>query len=198
MNIPALEIGETLPEAVSILLPLKEWAIADFKSSGISDRLIEANMQTVEGDAAVQILAEEAISQVQKVQYATKPAQKLLDLYEFARAGGWVAFGCTINGEVGQVGYFKPRQPRIDFEKSQPIKYETPAKCPAIPILPRVDLESAQRIYQKYSILPQDGETFWQCVKRCNIEIAVTEGLKKALCLIDCGYPAIALRGVTC
>ena len=195
MNIPAFEIRENQPEAVSILLPLKEWAIADFKSSGNIDRLIEANMQPVEGDAAVQILTEEAISQVQKVQYVTKSAQKILDRYEFARAGGWVAFGCTIDGETGQVGYFKPRQPRLDFEKSQPIKYETPAKCPATPVLPWVDSESAQKIYQKYGISPQDGETFWQCVKRCNIEIAFTEGLKKALCLLDCGYPAIALRG---
>ncbi|MBW4539705.1 MAG: DUF3854 domain-containing protein [Myxacorys chilensis ATA2-1-KO14] len=180
-------------------IDLNQWAIADLKSSAISPELITCNILVIEGDQAVQALAEHATAQAQNVtSYTTKPAQAILKRYEFAAMGGWSAYGTTIDGGTGDVAYLKPRNPRIDFEKRKPIKYETPAKCEALPILPWVDDATAQTIYQKHSVVPLEGETFWQCVKRCHLPIVLTEGLKKALCLLTHGYVAIALRGVSC
>jgi hypothetical protein len=172
--------------------------LEEFRKSAISDQLTLANVQWVEGDAAIEVLTEHAIVQAQQVtSYATEPTKRILNRYEFARAGGWLAFGTTMDGSLGTVAYFKPDRPRIDFEKRKPIKYETAAKAEALPILPFVDNETATAIYQRYSVKPQMGETFWQVVYRCNLPIAIVEGLKKALSAIAHGLPAIAIRGVT-
>ncbi|MGI0495110.1 DUF3854 domain-containing protein, partial [Alkalinema pantanalense CENA528] len=178
----------------------------EFQKSAIPDRLTLLNVQWVEGDEAIEALTSEAIAQVQNVtSYITAPAKRILDRYEFAAAGGWVAYGTTLDGQPGTVAYFKPKSPR-QFEEfkgfGQPkkvkvIKYETPAKSEASPILPFVDSESAQKIFDRYGITPLEGETFWQSVKRSGRQIAVTEGLKKALALIAHGIPAIAIRGIT-
>jgi hypothetical protein len=172
--------------------------LEEFQKSAIPDRLTLANVTYVEGEAAIEVLTEAAIAQVQKTtSYVTKPAQYLIDRYNFAQAGGWLAYGTTLDGQTGQVAYFKPDQPRIDFEKRKPIKYETPAKTEALPILPLVDDETALAIYDRYQVTPQEGETFWRVVWRCQLPIAITEGLKKALALIAHGMPAIAIRGIT-
>lgn len=176
--------------------------LAEFRGSAIPDRLTQLNVQYVEGDTAVQILAEEAIAQVQKVtSYATRPATQILNRYQFAVEGGWVAYGTNVEGtESGKVAHFKPFKPRQELNNGRvkAIKYETPGKCEALPILPWVDEESARAIYQRYGIIPLQGEAFWQVVKRYNLPIAICEGLKKALALIAHGIPAIAVRGITC
>ncbi|BAU13752.1 hypothetical protein LEP3755_42930 [Leptolyngbya sp. NIES-3755] len=175
---------------------LEEWAIADFKSSGITAEMTSINIQTIEGDEAVQVLSEYAIAQSQSVQYVTRSAQSILRRYENAALGGWVAYGSTIDGDRGEVAYFKPRVPRIDFEKRKKIKYETPGKCEALPILPFVSEAVARKIFEKHGVTPLESESFWRTVKRCNLPIYLTEGLKKAVLLTQQGYPAIALRGV--
>ncbi len=177
---------------------VEQWAIADFKSSGISDAMIAINMQTIEGDAAVEVLAEHEIAQKQSVRYVTRSAQSVMRRYENAARGGWVAWGSTIDGDRADVAYFKPIMPRYDFSKGspKPIKYETPGKCEALPLLPFVDEVTAERTYQKYGSTPLEGESFWFWVRRCNVPIAITEGWKKAVLLTQQGYPAICLRGV--
>lgn len=175
--------------------------LKEFRQSAIPDRLTLANVEWIEGDAAVEALTEHAIAQAQRVtSYVTEPAKRILDRYQFAASGGWVAYGTTLEGGVGEVAYFKPKKPRakLPFEpNSKTIKYETPKGCEALPILPWVDEETAAEIYQKYNVTPLEGETFWQVVWRCNLPIAITEGLKKALPLIAHGVPALAIRGIT-
>jgi hypothetical protein len=174
----------------------EDWASADFRSSGITDVMSKANFKIIAGDPAVQILSEHAIAQSQSVQYVTRAAQFILRRSDFAKLGGWVSYGTTLDGGQGEIAYFKPRSPRIDFEKRKPIKYETPAKCGALPLLPYVDAATAQRIYEKYGVTPAEGEPFWAVVKRYNLPIAIAEGLKKAVLLTQQRYPAIALRRV--
>lgn len=177
---------------------LDEWATMDWKSSGISDAMIALNMQTIKGDGAVQILAEHEIELIQRVQYVTRSAQSIMRRYDNTTQGVWVSYGSTIDGDKDQIVYVKPRVPRYDFSKGnpKPIKYETPGKCEALPILPFVDAEAARQIYEKHKITPLEGESFWRTVKRCNLPVCITEGLKKAVLLTQQGYPAIALRGV--
>jgi hypothetical protein len=180
--------------------------LQEFQLSAIPDRLTLANVAWIDGPEAVELLTEEAIARCQKVSsYLTKPAQEILKRYEFAAAGGWVVEGVTLTGERGAVPYFKPDRPRQVTEskgfgqapKIKTVKYETPQGMEAAPLLPYVDSETAQLIYDRYHATPQAGESFWQVVKRCNIPIALSEGLKKALALIAHGIPAIAIRGIT-
>jgi hypothetical protein len=178
----------------------------EFRLSAIPDRLTLANVGWIDGQDAIQMLTEEAIAQCQKItSYVTETAKKILKRYEFAAAGGWVAQGVTLTGERGTVPYFKPDRPRQTTEskgfgqvaKIKTVKYETPQGMEAVPLLPCVDPETAQVIYDRYHAKPQAGESFWQVVKRCNIPIAITEGLKKAFALIAHGIPAIGIRGIT-
>jgi Domain of unknown function (DUF3854) len=180
--------------------------LPEFRKSAIPDRLALANVAWIEGDAAVQLLTEHAIANSQRVSsYVGTQARRLLEKYAFAAAGGWVALGCNLDGSPATVPYFKPTNPRQATEfkgfgeapKIKTVKYETPQGLEATPILPWVDDETAQEIYTRYGVAPLEGEFFWSVVWRCNLPIALTEGLKKALCLIAHGMPAIALRGVT-
>ncbi len=180
--------------------------LEEFRASGIPDRLTLANIHWIEGDAAIELMASEAIVKVQRVEsYVTAPARKILDSYEFMRAGGWYAVGTTLNGAAANIPYVKPLTPRQVIEKRgfgktpkiKTLKYDNPKGMEAAPLLPWVDKETAQEIYDRYHVTPEPNETFWQVVKRCCLPIALTEGLKKALALIAHGIPAIALRGIT-
>jgi Domain of unknown function (DUF3854) len=171
--------------------------LGEFHQSAIPDRLTLANIQWFEGDAAIEVMTAEAIAHVQKsTSFVGTQAANILKRHEWAAAGGWCGWGTTIGGGVGAVPYFKPVTPPIDFEKRKPIKYPTPQGTQALPLLPWVDAETARAIYDRYKLTPQDGETYWQVIRRANVPIAVTEGLKKALALIAHGIPAIAIRGI--
>ncbi len=196
----------SIVQHLQILQRLATQVLEEFRLSAVPDRLTLANVQWIEGSAAVRLLSESAIEAAQKVDYVTMAAKRILDKYQFAAAGGWVAWGCQLDGSQGEVPIFKPSNPRTAVEgfkgfgdrpKEKLVKYETPAKCEALPILPYVDEETAKPIYRRYRLKPFAGETFWQVVQRSNVRISITEGLKKALALIAHGIPAIAVRGVT-
>ncbi len=175
--------------------------LEEFRSSALPDRLTHANVQWIEGEWAVQAMAETAIAKCQRVtSYVTVPAARILKSYEYAADGGWISYGCDLQGNRGDVAYFKPFNPPKELKngKLKSIKYPTPQGAEALPVMPWVDPETAHEIYQRYSVTPLEGELFWQVVWRCNIPVAICEGLKKALSLIAHGIPAVALRGVTC
>lgn len=173
----------------------------EFRGSAIPDALTLSNVTYAEGEEAIELLCEEAIAAAQKViSYRTQPVKRIYKRYEHMEAGAWFAWGTTLSGDRGSVAYAKPYTARqyIEDGKLKTIKYETAPSCEALPILPFVDDDTAQQIYNHYGVKPKPGETFWQVVDRCGLPIAITEGLKKALCLIAHNIPAIALRGVTC
>jgi Domain of unknown function (DUF3854) len=181
----------------------------EFRQSAIPDRLTRANVTFHErgAEALQETLTEAAIANVQKSpSFVGKQAARILDRYTNALFGGWVALGTTLDGGEGAVAMVKLSKPREaaafqGFGKApqiKTVKYETPADCPALPILPFVDPETAQAIYDRHGVTPLEGENFWRSVQRSGCPIAVTEGLKKALHLIAHGIPAIALRGVAC
>lgn len=184
----------------------EERILTEFRESAIPDRLALSNVQWIDGDEALQILTETKISEVQSsTSFVGVPARRILDNAGYIREGGWFAWGTTLEGNEGEVPYVKPLNPRKSYTckgfgkdpKNKIVKYETPQGMAATPLLPRVDRETAQLIYDRYHVTPLDGETFWQVVKRCSVPIALTEGLKKALALIAHGIPAIGCRGIT-
>jgi len=176
----------------------KERLVDEFAASGISREMTLLNAQWIDGDPAIEILCEDAIAKVQSnTSYLTEPAKRIRDRYDYIWAGGWFAYGTTLDGSQGLVAYVKPDEPRLDFEGKKRVKYETPQGCPALPILPFMDQEHAEEIFERFKVTPLEGETFWQTILRSNCPVAFVEGLKKALSVIEQGIPAIALRGFT-
>ncbi len=120
----------------------------------------------------------------------TQPRPKVEPVYKNARRSKVIGFG----GPIGKPDEW--REVRDEHGQLKRVKYETPSGCPGLPMLAYVPEEFAQAIYEKFDVTPIEGETFWQVVQRCNITIAIVEGIKKALALIAQGIPAIAIRGI--
>lgn len=181
--------------------PALQAAIEEFRSSAVPDRLTLANIQVTEGELAIEVLLESSLQKVQSNSiYVTAPAARMMARYQFLQKGAWYAYGCHLDSTRGDVVYMKPFAPRRTLEdgKTKTIKYETPPKCEALPILPCVDEQTAQDIFKRYRVKPLEGESFWQTVQRRNLPVGITEGLKKALAMTAHGLPTIALRGITC
>lgn len=195
------ERSEIIPSQMSDADKL-EWMLKDFRESAVPDRLTLINARLVQGDEVIEILVEEIIAQLQKVNsYTTQATRRYLDQYQSLIKGVWLAYGCDPDGlHSGEVACIKPIQPRTTISKGKrkKIKYETPAGMKALPIVPWVDEETAAAIYKRYRVTPFPHETFWQVVRRYNLPIGIAEGLKKALSLIAHGLPTIAVRGVAC
>lgn len=197
--------SEIVPHFRQITKALPLEVFVEFRESAIPDNLTLANVEWVEGEEAVLLLASEAMNQAQReTSYITKAAARIRDRYQFAAAGGWLTYGCNLDGTPADVPYVKPVTPRTETKtrgfgaapKVKTVKYETPEKCPALPILAYVDEQSAIRIFERYDISQAPGESFWQTILRCGVPIAICEGFKKALSLIAHGLPAIVSRGI--
>jgi len=109
------------------------------------------------------------------------------------------------------------RQLKAKGQKSKPLKYEHPAKCPTEIFALRVPDDIWQAIAEKQGIAPYcllpikdtdtpplisnlsdtPGVTFWAWViDNPSIALLITEGAKKAGSLLSAGYVAIALPGI--
>ncbi len=212
----ALDNNQGLPDSV----------LQEFRESGIPDHLTLANIQWLEGDAALEYLLGDKLASYKghAQQYATGPVRSLLKRYESIRAGMW----CTRDG----VPYAKPVNPRPDPNKlGGGIKYETAPGAVASPELPHLTTWELQAICDRFGLaidealqaikqqalelggsseaLAQsfhgqlsDGytlprEAFWAWWQASGNPIAIVEGFKKALALLANGLPAIAVRGIT-
>ena len=99
--------------------------------------------------------------------------------------------------EDGDVWQAKLSKPLIDA-KGKTRKYETPKSAGSRAYFPSINQETKKAISKRYSCeMPPCGESFWTWLKKHpEINIILTEGGKKALCLLSQGYVAIALVGV--
>lgn len=103
--------------------------------------------------------------------------------------------GAAFLNEDGSVWQVKLNQPRT-LTNGKIVKYESPAKQGAKPFLPPISSTVRQAISERYQLeVPNKG--FWNwVVEHPEIPLVITEGAKKALCLLSLGYVAIALYGV--
>ena len=108
---------------------LKASHLNEWLSSAVHPDIIRLNVESLEGDAALERLTElaiEAIGKDQKTphsyQYATAPVARILDRYSDMSSEGWWASGIDIlTGEPSQWGCYKPDKPRISKEKLNPV-----------------------------------------------------------------------------
>jgi hypothetical protein len=131
--------------------------------------------------------------------------------YQPLESGGWWVSGVDVLSpsldEPDLWGQLKPNSPRrwLEFKgfgeppKEKILKYEAPPKYPtgifALPV-PRHLWEA---IAKRFNVpLPEDETTsFWKWVKdNPQIPLIITEGAKKAGCLITAEYVAIAQPGI--
>lgn len=110
-----------------------------------------------------------------------------------ARANLYAAAFLNEDGSVWQAKLSSPR-----MQKGKLVKYEAPVGSGSKPYLPPLTPAVRQAIANRYYLdeLPPE-EHFWDWLAaHPEIPIVITEGGKKALCLLSQGYVAIALYGV--
>ena len=120
-------------------------------------------------------------------------------LFAHTQDGGWWCNGLDPldNWNPMMWGCFKPDRPRIAREKQKPIKYEHPYKTNRRAFFLQVSAPIAHSIARHHNTPAPDSNHFWQWVsENPNLPIILTEGAKKAACLLSHGYPAIALPGI--
>jgi len=161
-------------------LTLQEW-----QGSGVDDQITRLNVEDLDHESAFHAVCEEPFNNLgaHAKQYVTKERKRLEDRAAFLESGGWWVSGLDPLNQWQRMswGQFKPKTPRLDPEKGKPIKYETPWQT------------KARAIFLKNST-----QNYWQTVQKSpKTPIVITEGAKKAGCLMTAGYAAIALPGIT-
>ncbi|KAB8333785.1 DUF3854 domain-containing protein [Scytonema tolypothrichoides VB-61278] len=186
----------------------QEWVV----DSAVSPTLTTLNVRSLTGIVIYEYLVY-ALPQT-----ARRNDGRLRDkyLYKYAHAcrGGWWVSGLDPrnNWEPMEWGRFKPDYPRWGWDKitkkqtDKPVKYESPINTPNRVTYLRVPLEIWEMVAHRYNVpMPEeivttvDGEAigFWAwVVNHPQIPIILTEGEKKAACLLSLGFVAISLPGI--
>lgn len=179
----------------------------EWRSSGVDRQIIELNVLSLEGEQAWEFLFySDRIKRLNSGRLATG----LLNAYQHIEQGGWWCSGLDpLNNWAPMIwGRFKPDAPRFDFSKGdgKKVRYESPLKTPARVTYFRVTLAIWQQISDRYCVpMPEQitildtGEAlgFWAWVQaHPQIPVILTEGEKKAACLLSFGFAAIALPGI--
>ena len=137
-----------------------------------------------------------------------------LKRYAHAEAGAWWVTGLDpLNDWLAMDwGRMKPDYPRLEWDKTtqqqtqKPVKYESPPKTPNRVTYLRMPLHLWRLVSLRYNVpmpehitITDQGEAlgFWAWVMaHPEIPVILTEGEKKAGCLLTLGFVAIALPGI--
>lgn len=186
----------------------KEW-----ESSKVHPEIIFNNVRSVSGNNAYERLLY-ALDTTDRRNDGRLRDRFLRD-YGHLDHGGWWCNGLDLTtfsaealvnqnyAQESEWGCFKPDRPRIHAGK--PIKYEHPPKAPAGIFALEIGPELFGEFQEKYDHLPTDeppipvpvGVEFWRWVlDNREIPVCITEGAKKAGCLLSHGHAAIGLAGV--
>lgn len=106
-------------------------------------------------------------------------------------------YGALLHNEDGSCWQAKLSHPLFDQAKQKIRKYETPKNGGSRAFFPSLPPTIRNLITHRHSInVPMDG-SFWEwLIRHPELPIVITEGGKKSLSLLSCGYVAIGLYGV--
>ena len=162
--------------------------------SGILPEIYRINFEPVTGRAIYDLLYRDTDPTTNT---SSGSAQAKRNYSKCEGAIGWIA-----NGRFRQLA-----GPPIAFDKKgQPRRYNQPEGKPLEIFFPRVTVAIWQSIAAKAGLpmpefpvigISDEAIGFWDWVKTSNCPIVLTEGEKKACCLISRGYAAIGLPGIT-
>ena len=170
----------------------------EWLASGVDREIIRRNVRSIE-DTEVDPFTREA----------NYPIAELLN-WKITRFGaqarstirGWWVSGVDPLNDWQRMdwGRFKPDAdtPILDAQKHKPAKYLSPSlgKGSNRLILLDVPLHVWQKVAARFEVEIAGATNFWEWVWRNNLPIVLTEGEKKAGCLLSLGYAAIALPGI--
>ncbi len=170
----------------------------EWLNSGVDPEIVVLNVETLTDTAtdpnadSVFPIAERLNWKIHRFGQKTRQALR----------GWWVSGIDPLTWQPMTWGRFKPDAdtPIIDYAKGKPAKYLSPSLGPGSSRLTLLAVPDAiwQRVAERYNLpMPVDQtQGFWQWVGQQQIPIIVTEGEKKAGCLLTLGYAAIALPGI--
>lgn len=119
-----------------------------------------------------------------------------------ALRGWWVSGIDPATGERMTWGRFKPdaSTPVFDRTKNKPAKYLSPSLGSGSSRLILLDVPKQvwQTVAERHQISIESNQQpgFWAWVQTNNIPVVITEGEKKAGCLLSLGYAAISIPGI--
>lgn len=174
--------------------------VQEWLDSGVDPGIIALNVETLI-DTAVNGYAESLFPIAERLNWnITRFGQKTRSHLR----GWWVSGVDPFNAWQRMAwGRFKPdaATPVLDRTKGKPAKYLSPRLGAGSSRLVLLDVPQSiwDKVAQRYNTLitPADRPCgFWCWVWKWNIPVIVTEGEKKAGCLLTQGYAAIALPGI--
>lgn len=169
------ELSQTLYECPGHI-HFEHWQ--EWIDSCVDPEIIASNVMSWSGEAAYHLLGSENMKRLNTGRLATYWLRR----YRHIEEGGWWFGGLDpLTGERMAWGCFKPNQPYIHPD-GKPQKYEHPYGSPT-------------RVFFAYN--PNKPEWAEQMLNDPTLAITITEGAKKAGCLMSAGYPTIGLPGIT-
>ncbi|WP_052672546.1 DUF3854 domain-containing protein [Aliterella atlantica] len=164
------------------LTHLDEWV----KGSSVSETVAHLNLKSIDNPVAI---------------------ANLLNWQKYLGTGGWYVTSCDpLTGKRIQFGQFKPDQPIVFPNQEKPQKYFSfPKDTESQVICLVLALNEWVLISERFGVPivnedideSRDDLGFWKWVlNHPEIPILITEGAKKAACLLSCGWVALALTGV--
>ncbi|MCW5318483.1 DUF3854 domain-containing protein [Nostoc sp. KVJ3] len=186
----------------------QEWVVG----SGVDPKLTALNVRSLSGPSIYEYLL------CALPQTARRNDGRLRDgylkRYAHAEAGAWWVSGLDpLNDWLAMDwGRMKPDYPCLEWDKTtqqqtqKPVKYESPPKTPNRVTYLRMPLHLWRLVSLRYNVpmpehitITSEGEAlgFWAWVMaHPEIPVILTEGEKKAGCLLTLGFVAIALPGI--
>ncbi|MBD2123263.1 plasmid replication protein, CyRepA1 family [Trichocoleus sp. FACHB-262] len=174
--------------------------VQEWQESGVDLGIIALNVETLT-DTATSSYADSLFPIAERLnwnitRFGQKPRSQL--------RGWWVSGVDPLNRwQRMDWGRFKPdaATPVLDRAKGKPAKYLSPSLGPGSSRLVLLDVPFHiwTLVAQRYNlaIAPEDRPLgFWHWVWKYNVPVILTEGEKKAGCLLTQGYAAIALPGI--
>lgn len=172
----------------------------EWQDSGVDPSIIALNVETLT-DTATNHYSDSLFPIAERLNWnLTRFGQKTR-----SKLRGWWVSGLDPLNDWQRMfwGRFKPdaATPVLDRDKGLPAKYLSPRLGPGSSRLVLLDVPPAlwEKVAQRYDLPIAAGDRplgFWPWVWKYNIPVILTEGEKKAGCLLTQGYAAIALPGI--
>ncbi len=173
--------------------------LEELLKSCIDQGIIDLNCESVEGDAVYDHLC---YSDKLGRTNTGRLERRYINAYSLAADDGmwWCSGEDPLNNYAPMLwGCGKPDRPRTEFNGPKPIKYEHPPKVETRIFLLSVPEHIWEKVAERYGVAITDEDrtrSFWAWVHKNNIPIILTEGAKKAGCLLSAGFAGIAIPGV--